>query len=213
MAGFARDHAAARPDRLESLATIDDLDRYCWYVAGTVGHLLTELFRLHDPHIDAARHARLKQLATGFGLGLQLVNIIKDVADDRQRGWSYVPAALCRAHGLEPDHLLDPARTAQATAVMAELVAHARANLDQALDYCCTLPRSAWRLRLFCLTPHYFAVQTLALAERDPRLLDPAHKVKITRGQVRSTILLSHVVAPSNTLVRAYHRRLCGTGR
>lgn len=210
MAGYARAHARARPGSLESLATLDDLDRYCWYVAGTVGHLLTELFRLHDPGIDATRFARLKGLATGFGLGLQLVNIIKDVADDRSRGWSFVPEALCRAHGVEPAELLDPARAGAASAVMAELIARARGNLNQALEYCCTLPRSAYRLRLFCLTPHYFAVQTLALAGRDPRLLDPAHKVKISRGQVRATIAATHLVAPSDTLVRAYHRHLCG---
>lgn len=208
MAGFARAHAGARPGRLESLATLDDLDRYCWYVAGTVGHLLTELFRLHEPRIDQARFERLKQLATGFGLGLQLTNIIKDVADDRQRGWSFVPAALCREHAVEPEALLDPAQAAPAAAVMAALIARARGHLDQALEYCCTLPRSAWRLRLFCLTPHYFAVQTLALAERDPRLLDPSHKVKITRGQVRATIAITHLVAPSDTLVRAWHRHL-----
>lgn len=208
MAAFAGAHADAAPGRLVSLASEEELERYCWYVAGTVGHLLTGLFRLHAPEIDAGCASRLSRLATGFGLGLQLTNIIKDVADDRQRGWSFVPIQLCREEGLAPESLLDPACAVAAGRIMGRLIARARGYLEEALDYCCTLPCGEYRLRLFCLAPHYMAVRTLALAARDPRLLDPSHKVKITRGAVYRTLAMAHIVAPSNALVRAYHRHL-----
>jgi farnesyl-diphosphate farnesyltransferase len=206
MAAFAARQALARPDALQALDDEADLDRYCWYVAGTVGHLLTDLFRL-QAGLDEAGHARLKALATDFGLGLQLTNIIKDVADDRRRGWSFVPRALCAACGTTPEDLQDPAHAVAARRVMDRLIAKAQGHLDRALDYCCALPRGQHRLRQFCLAPLYFAVRTLAAARRDPRLLDPGHKVKITRGAVYRTLVMGALAAPSNRMVRAYYRR------
>ncbi|HYE03881.1 MAG TPA: phytoene/squalene synthase family protein [Planctomycetota bacterium] len=212
MAAFARAHAQARPGRLDALGSVEDLDRYCYYVAGTVGHLLTELFRLHHRRVTPRHYQRLKALSTSFGLGLQLTNIIKDVVDDRRRGWSFVPQQLCQLAGITPDDLCDPAHAERARAVMTQLIAKARAHLDDALAYCLALPRSQYRIRLFCLTPLYFAVRTLRLAAGDPRLLDPGHKVKITRPEVYRTIRMTFLVAPNNHLVRWYYRALAGPG-
>ena len=213
MAEFARIHARARPDHLEALASIEELDRYCYFVAGTVGHLLTELFRLHHPRLTQRHYDRLKALSTSFGLGLQLTNIIKDVADDRQRGWSFVPRQLCHRAGTTPEALLAPDCTRQSELVLQLLIAKAKHHLRDALEYCTSLPRSAYRIRLFCLTPLFFAVRTLHKAERDPRLLDPGHKVKITRGEVYRILCASYVLAPNNHLIRAYCRQLAGKKR
>jgi farnesyl-diphosphate farnesyltransferase len=210
MAEFARHHARAKPGALEALGDVRDLDRYCYYVAGTVGHLLTELFKLHHHRVTKRHYQKLKALSTSFGLGLQLTNIIKDIADDRQRGWSFVPRQLCVIAGITPDQLLDPEHRPQAQRVMAQLIDKARGHLRDALEYCLCLPRSQYRIRLFCLTPLFFAVQTLRLAADNPRLLDPEHKVKITRAEVHRTIRMTFLVAPNNHLVRMYYRKLAG---
>jgi farnesyl-diphosphate farnesyltransferase len=194
--------------RLASLSTVADLERYCYYVAGTVGHMLTELFRLGPPAYSPERSQKLEQLSTSFGLGLQLTNIIKDVADDRRRGWSFVPQELCQVAGIRPDQLHSPAVSDEAHHVMQQLIDKAHGHLEDALEYCTTLPRSAYRVRLFCLTSMFFAVRTLALARKDDRLLDPGHKVKINRGQVYRTLGLSALCAPSNALIRAYFSHL-----
>lgn len=203
--GRAESHAG-----VEVLATVEDLDRYCYFVAGTVGHLLTELFRLHHPSQPAASHGRLQALATSFGLGLQLTNIIKDVADDRRRGWSFVPRQLCQLAGLRPEDLQDDEHRDGALRVMRQLIDKAKGHLLDALEYSTHLPRSEYGIRLFCLTSLYFAVRTLRLAENDPHLLDPTHKVKITRAQVYRTILVTRLLAPANSLVRGYFRLLAG---
>ena len=213
MADFARRHGLACPGRLEALGDLTELDRYCYYVAGTVGHLLTELFRLHHHRVTDRHYQKLKALSTSFGLGLQLTNIIKDVTDDRSRGWSFVPRQLCSIAGITPEELLEPGRRAQAQQVMAALIAKAKHHLDDALTYCISLPRSQYRVRLFCLTPLFFAIRTLRLAAQDPRLLEPGHKVKITRAEVYRTIRVTFLVAPNNHLVRAYYRQLSGTRR
>ena len=209
MAEFAvRPAGGSAVGGLAAIASVADLDRYCYYVAGTVGHLLTELFRLHHARITGDRYRRLASLATSFGLGLQLTNIIKDVADDRRRGWSFVPRELCQMAGIRPEELQDAAHVGEARRVMHVLIEKARSHLADALTYSTTLPRTAYRIRIFCLTSLYFAIRTLRLAESDPRLLDPAHKVKITRGDVYRTVAVTHVVAPFDALVHRYYRAL-----
>ncbi len=214
MAEFAAAPRAPSAERggLESLATVAELDRYCYYVAGTVGHLLTELFRLYDRTATAERYARLKSLATSFGRGLQLTNIIKDVSDDRRRGLSFVPRQLCELSGIRPEELQEKRHQDSARRIMLALIRKAKLHLNDALAYTTVLPRRQYGIRLFCLTALYFAVRTLRLAESDQRLLDPEHKVKISRAQVRRTVLVARLVAPSNALVRAYFRSLAGEG-
>ena len=192
------------------LVTVDDLDRYTYYVAGTVGHLLTRLFRLYDTRSAPERYERLESLATSFGRGLQLTNIIKDVADDRRRGFSFVPRQLCQLAGIRPEDLQDEKHRAEARRVLLALIEKAKRHLTDALAYSTTLPRRLYGVRLFCLTSLYFAVRTLRLAERDRRLLDPEHKVKITRAEVYRTLAVTRVIAPSNGLVGWYFRVLAG---
>ena len=206
MAEFAE--ARGKEGALFSLPDVAALDRYCYYVAGTVGHLLTSLFAQQARGIDAERREKLAALATSFGLGLQLTNIIKDVTVDRARGWSFVPADLCRAHGLAPEELELPEHRAEAMVVMGVLVRKARGHLDDAVTYCTTLPRSAYGIRMFCLIALYLAIRTLRLAERDIRLLDRSHKLKITRREVERTVAVTSLVAPVNALVRGYYGTL-----
>lgn len=210
MAEFAAHRGT--PEGLAALASVAELDRYCYYVAGTVGHLLTGLFQIHHRRMTQSRYRRLEALATSFGLGLQLTNIIKDVADDRRRGWSFVPRDLCEVAGVRPDDLQDPSHGSEARQVMEALIAKAKTHLGDALAYCTTLPTAAYRIRIFCLTSLYFAIRTLRVAERDPRLLDPTHKVKITRGEVYRTVAATHLIAPFDPLVRGYYLHLAGGG-
>jgi farnesyl-diphosphate farnesyltransferase len=194
----------------QSLASVEDLERYCYYVAGTVGHLLTELFRQYSPPPTARQYERMKSLATSFGLGLQLTNIIKDIADDRRRGRSFMPRQLCQAAGVAPHELQHEDRRAESRQVLTTLIDKAKDHLCDALEYSTTLPRGQYGVRNFCLTSLYFAVRTLRLAERNPCLVDPTYKVKISRHQVYRTILTTKLLAPANSLVKAYFRLLAG---
>jgi farnesyl-diphosphate farnesyltransferase len=90
-------------------------------------------------------------------------------------------------------------------AVMGELATKARGHLDDALRYSTLLPRREYGIRMFCLIAVYLAIRTLRLAERDVRLLDRTHHLKVTRGDVRRTLATTSIVAPSNLLVRGYY--------
>jgi farnesyl-diphosphate farnesyltransferase len=71
------------------------LRKYCYYVAGIVGELLTELFIL-GLKLNAEQTPRLRELATQFGEGLQLVNILKDADVDAREGRQFLPKQLDR---------------------------------------------------------------------------------------------------------------------
>ena len=55
-----------------------DLERYCYFVAGTVGQMLTALFTHWIDDLDAQREVEMREHAEAFALGLQLVNIMKN---------------------------------------------------------------------------------------------------------------------------------------
>jgi phytoene/squalene synthetase len=78
--------AYARRSSLLRLLDLEDVNRYCCFVAGLVGELLTTLWALGStepaPAIAHAYH---------FGLFLQKVNILKDQAQDELEGRYFVP--------------------------------------------------------------------------------------------------------------------------
>jgi phytoene synthase len=63
--------------------SIDDLRLYCYRVAGVVGLMMC--------HVLGVRQSRALVFATHLGMGMQLTNIARDVAEDWQRGRLYLP--------------------------------------------------------------------------------------------------------------------------
>jgi len=128
------------------LSGLPDLRAYCYTVAGIVGEMLTELFLLDAPQLDRVG-AYLKARATLFGEALQLVNILKDSADDRAEGRRYLP------EGVD----------------MKEVFDLARADLVAASEYIAALQReNAPRgIVAFTAVPVQLAWATLAKIEKD----------------------------------------------
>lgn len=210
--GMAEFAAAAPADEggaaLRSLQSEADLDRYCYFVAGTVGHLLTALFAAMRPRITPAAGGRLDALAEDFGAGLQLVNILVDVARDRQRGVCYVPESVCQAAGLAVDDLLRPELKTRARQALQRISRRAHERLDCAREYCLQIPRAEYQLRLFCLIPYLLALRTLRALDADARYPLAGQRVKIGRPAVYRTVAAARFCAASNRLLRVYARRL-----
>lgn len=93
-------HYFQRTASLGGLVRSSDLDSYCYYVAGVVGEMLTELFCSYSS-LTAERHAGLSELATLFAQGLQMTNILKDVWEDRSRGACWLPQDVFARHGVD----------------------------------------------------------------------------------------------------------------
>lgn len=192
--------------------TLADLERYCYFVAGTVGHLITELFADAVGETNEASHealeSRLREDCESFGLGLQMVNIVKDVTDDFSRGVCYLPRQLCRAEGFEPEDLLEPANKEAALRVVNRVAERASEHLDAALRYTLTIPADQTQLRLFCLLPLWMAVQTLALARNNEAVLIPGAPVKITREAVGRVIADCGAKCRDDAALRAQYEQM-----
>ena len=94
--GMADVLARADPDGWVRLANVEDLQRYCYIVAGIVGELLTSLF-VHDAPALAAESPTLRANERAFGEALQLVNILKDEHDDESERRRFLPREVGRA--------------------------------------------------------------------------------------------------------------------
>lgn len=195
-------------EQLFVLQSWDELKLYCHYVAGTVGNLLTRLFTIYTPHLDAASHERLRQLGPSFALGLQLTNIIKDCRADHQRGWCYIPADRLADFGINADEMFDPAFARPAMDTLNALMRTTASCLEDALEYTLTLPPTEIRMRLFNLWSLFFAVRTLRLAWDNPAVLDDSRKVKISRFEVYLTLLQTTVCVRSDGALRRLFRGL-----
>lgn len=187
-----------------TLETMPELSRYCYYVAGIVGKLLTRLFAAKNPAIGGERLSKMKTLDVSFGLALQLVNIIKDVREDSERKVCFVPETICQAHGFESSPaMFGPLADKKARAsVMKELVCEAWKHLADAIEYTVLVPRRNPQLRLFCLWPLFMAAKNLSLMGDCSHLFDRESKVKITRADVKGIIRKTTLHFYSNSWIR-----------
>jgi farnesyl-diphosphate farnesyltransferase len=181
------------------IQSLEEYREYCYYVAGTVGYLLTDLWHEHAPSIGAARYRLLRERCRSFAEALQTVNILKDVAADAEHENSiYIPEELLRVHGSSHATLLAPDRLKATRAALGTLVQLAWHDLEGARAYLLHIPRRAVPIRLFCVLPLLFAYATLRDLTHTPHALARREVVKISRREVKSLTLFGFLVILSN---------------
>ena len=85
---------------LRRVATFEELRTYCYHVASAVGLATLPILSDGVPPTDAMREA-----AIDLGLGMQLVNILRDVAEDLDRDRIYLPQDEIGAFGATEEDL------------------------------------------------------------------------------------------------------------
>jgi farnesyl-diphosphate farnesyltransferase len=185
---------------LRGLARSSDLDDYCYYVAGVVGEMLTDLFCDYSPEI-AQRRAPLAALAASFAQGLQMTNIIKDVWEDRSRGACWLPQEVFTRHGVDLAQVSAQTADARFSAGMNELVAIAHAHLRNALDYTLLIPGKEKGIRRFCLWAIGLAILTLRKVAHNPGFTAGA-QVKVKRSAVKTTVVMTNLFVSNDWMLR-----------
>jgi len=171
------------------LRDVADLEQYCYVVAGTVGELLTALFELAVPGLPQATRAALWDRAVSFGLGLQMVNIVKDVAEDYRRGDVFLPESLAAQQGVVLEELLRPEQRGAGLRVVREVSSIARSHLERAREYALLWPAQAGRdVRLFCAVPLALALATLREVDDGDATLRTDRAPKVSRGAVARVV-------------------------
>jgi len=77
--------------------TFEDLYRYCYKVASTVGLVCIEIYGYDDP--------RAKEYAESWGIFMQLTNILRDVQEDALDNRVYLPLDELARHGIKVTEL------------------------------------------------------------------------------------------------------------
>ncbi len=183
-------------ETLEGLKDLAAMDKYCYYVAGVVGEMLTELFCDYSPEINQNKDILLK-LAVSFGQGLQMTNILKDIWDDRKRGACWLPQDIFQKHGFNLSTLQPDQSDKHFQAGLGELVGVAKGHLENALAYTCMLPTHEKGIRKFCLWALGMAVLTLEKINQQLDFTD-GQQVKITRRSVKATVITTSLLASNN---------------
>jgi farnesyl-diphosphate farnesyltransferase len=176
---------------LTAFKTLDDLDRYTYHVAGCVGEFWTDLMCAHRKALGSWDVQQMSEVGVRFGKGLQLTNIVKDIAHDLQNGRCYVPEMLLDDVGLNPRDLLEQNNLPRFRPVLSKLVRMAVEHLDQGWLYTMAIPRHETRLRLACMWPILSAGESLKLVMNSPDLLNPRVKVKIPRSKVYQIVAMT----------------------
>ncbi len=187
-------------ETLEGLKDLPAMDEYCYYVAGVVGEMLTELFCDHSEEINANRE-KLMQLSVSFGQGLQMTNILKDIWDDRKRGACWLPADIFRDEDFDLTQLKPGCQDAGFHRGLGKLIAVARDHLRDVLAYTLMIPAQETGIRRFCLLALGMAVLTLNNINKQ-RDFSTGIEVKISRRSVKATVMITSLFVRQNRILR-----------
>ncbi|KDE58340.1 farnesyl-diphosphate farnesyltransferase [Halostagnicola sp. A56] len=168
------------------LQTVEELEEYCWYAAGTVGTLITGLVARG---VSADRAEEMRDNARSFALLLQLVNIAKDVETDyREENNVYLPAEWLEEEDVPVEEVTHEDNHGGVTNVIKRVTGRAETYLDDAHRYLEIIPEhhgnklSAWAI------PYLLAVGTMRELRERPEDVVRDGDVKISRAEVYELI-------------------------
>lgn len=137
----------------QRFATFADLRRYCYHVAAAVGLATIPIFGCRDPQSLV--------YAEALGIALQLTNIVRDLAEDAERGRVYLPLEDLQRFGYSERDLVTHTQNDAFRALIAFECARAR---------------------------ELYAAARAALTPTDRRALAPAEGMRLVYQRVLGTI-------------------------
>ncbi|PIR00256.1 MAG: squalene/phytoene synthase [Nitrospinae bacterium CG11_big_fil_rev_8_21_14_0_20_45_15] len=200
--GMAHFQKKFTSEGLTPLENEQELEEYCYFVAGVVGEMLCELMIACLPNLSAEGRETMRNCAVSFGLGLQMTNISKDVIVDQSRGWSYIPRSYIEETGMTLEEFQSGSNPVKNLEVIEKILLKTTGHLRDALKYTLAIPRNEIRLRLFCIWPLWMAVETVATLHNNKNLLSSDAPVKISRATVRRILRRTPLIAYSNFLLQ-----------
>ena len=142
------------------ITSFDDLNDYCYYVAGTVGLYLTELTRLSDGlNLD-------KEKAKKLGIFLQKINIIKDAKMDYNEKRVFWPSSLFDNENPAP-YFEDIAYMDKSLEVLNKMIENATNEFKSSIEYIMSIEKKAQGYRRFCLISVLMGYETLKLIKNN----------------------------------------------
>jgi len=196
-------------DTHAGLKGLRDMEKYCYYVAGVVGEMLTRLFCNYSREIGS-HCEEMQRLAIAFGQGLQMTNILKDIWDDHRRGACWLPREVFSRHGFDLAKMTPGQNDAAFEKGIEELIGIAHDCLRQALEYTLLIPSREAGIRSFCFLAIGMAELTLRKIAGN-KSYTHGNQVKISRRSVKGVVVASRVAVHNDFLLRSLFK-VCGRG-
>ncbi len=185
------------------LSRVQDYNQYCYFVAGTVGHMITDLIIDHYC-LDVDTATPLQYLCEACGRGLQKTNIVKDFAGDLSRGVCYLPDEWMQ------ETMYSPLTLSGAPLSWKQNVLNDVMNeLRDFFSYILALPYQAKGYRLASLLCALPACQTILKAAcNQNKLFTLEHDIKISRVTFYKCIHDAKSLATSNEAIMKYRENI-----
>jgi len=185
------------------LAGVSDYNLYCYYVAGTVGRMTTELVASYYG-LSYQVTNDLSELSVACGRGLQKTNIIKDFPKDLARGMCYLPSEWMQKVMYSP-LTLEGAPKEWKLRVLKDVLT----ELDHFVSAITILPQDLLGYRLACLMCILPALQTIFKAARSQdKLFTPDHNIKISKITFLGCIRDAQLMASNNEAIMRYSHKV-----
>jgi farnesyl-diphosphate farnesyltransferase len=155
-----------------------DFEKYCYWVAGTVGEFLTGLFYSEGVFQSQWSYDTLKEKGRHFGHGLQVVNIAKDFFKDWQEGrcfWMGIDLPLSTKLEPPPVDVLK-----NQFSILQQQFEGIQPSVESYLE---AISSHRNDVRFFCEFPFEMAKETMAQGSRDLSWLEKQTTFKVNRTE------------------------------
>jgi farnesyl-diphosphate farnesyltransferase len=177
-------HRFDDPAQVRALQSAADLDEYTYLVAGCVGEFWTRLCFRHLRDFASLIPDEMLSLGRRYGMGLQLINVLRDSGSDLRSGRCYFPEDELREVGLSAAQILS--RSDRFQPIYQRWMEKAQDGLQCGMQYSRAIRNR--RVRAATVLPALIGARTLALLHKAGASA-LHHTIKVPRREVRGTIL------------------------
>src|SRR5437588_4436399 len=191
------------PAKIAALETAAELDEYTYLVAGSAGEFWTRLCFRHLPKFTAQGETEMLELARSYGMGLQLINILRDAGADLRARRCYFPNEELAATAMEPSQILREPERFQP--IYRKWRANAERGIAAGIKYAEAIRNR--RVRVATALPALIGARTLALLRNAGATTLHRH-IKVPRKEVRAIVLSLIFSFGSRSRIQSLYREL-----
>jgi len=186
-----------------ALETSADLDEYTYLVAGCVGEFWTRLCFRHLRKFAARSENEILEFGKRYGMGLQLINILRDAGADLRAGRCYFPNEELAALRMDASQILREPERFQP--IYRKWLKKAEHGVEAGMQYSRAIHNR--RIRAATAMPALIGARTLALL-REAGATVLHRKIKVPRREVRAMIAPLVFTFAARSQISAMFRRL-----
>lgn len=191
------------PKRIVPLEKSADLDQYVYLVAGSAGEFWTRLCFRHLRSFAYRSEMEMLALGKEYGMGLQLINILRDAGEDLRAGRCYFPDEELARAGMEASQIVrEPERLQPIYRKWRE---KAERGIEAGIQYSQAIRNR--RVRAATVLPALIGARTLALL-RAAGATALHRRIKVPRNGIRRIIVKLALTLASKSQIGASYREL-----